>query len=131
MRHVRTSLATALGAISLLTAAAPAHAAWQELGCAPTDIRGARICLDRSTTDSSQARGRYINNSSYDLITQGLFYKQATSETIGCASATTRAGTTSQCLRTLPKGRWELDAHTWRGSQWFGLAQTAQFSFSF
>src|SRR4051794_5358263 len=119
MRRTRTLLATvvSLGALSLLAAAAPAQAAWQQIGCAPTDVRYGRICLDRSTTDSSQARGRYINNSAYDLTTSGFFYKQATSQTIGCASTVTRSGTTSTCLRPLPKGRWELGAYTWRGSE--------------
>jgi hypothetical protein len=106
-------------------------AGWQQLGCAPTDVRYARICFDRSTTDSSQARGRYINNSAYDLENFGFFYKQTTSQTITCASTVTRSGTTSTCTRTLPKGRWQLGAHTFYGGQDFGVALTDQFNFGF
>src|SRR3954470_18975963 len=120
-----------LGALSLLAAAAPAQAAWRQLGCAPTDVRYAHICLDRSTTNSSQARGRYVNNSAYDLDTAGFFYKQTTSQTIACASTVTRSGTTSTCLRTLPRGRWQLGAYTFYGGQYFGDALTDQFSFGF
>jgi uncharacterized heparinase superfamily protein len=133
MRRTRTLLAAvaSLGALSLFAAAAPAHAAWQQLGCAPTDVRYARICFDRSTTDSSQARGRYINNSGYDLETSGFFYKQTTSQTIACASTVTKSGTTSTCTRTLPKGRWQLGAYTFYGGQYLGVATTDQFNFGF
>ena len=133
MRRTRTLLAAvaSLGALSLLAAAAPAQAGWQQLGCAPTDVRYAHICFDRSTNDSSQARGRYVNNSAYDLETSGFFYKQTTSQTISCASTVTRAGTMSTCTRTLPKGRWQLGAYTWYGGQFFGTALTDQFNFGF
>ena len=133
MRRTRIFLAAvaSLGALSLLAAAAPAQAAWQQLGCAPTDVRSAHICLDRSTTDSNQARGRYVNNSGYDLENSGFFYKQTTSQTIGCASTVTRSGTVSSCTRTLPKGRWQLGAYTFYRGQYFGTALTDQFNYGF
>ena len=131
MRRPRTvlSIAAALGVLGLMAASTPAQAAWQQLGCAPTAVRYARICLYRSTTDSNMAQGRYINNSAFNLQTQGMFYRQDAVGNVGCALATTESGTTSTCTRTLPRGRYYLGAFTWKNGEYLGYTATDTFWF--
>jgi hypothetical protein len=133
MRRIRTVLAAVvvLGLVGLFATPAPAQAAWNKLGCAPAEVRGARICLYRDTADSNRAQGRYINNSSFDLKTQGVFWPVNSANTIGCAQAITESGTTSTCTRTLPRGRFYLGAYTWKGSEYLGFTATADFRFGF
>jgi hypothetical protein len=133
MRRTRTalSLALALGVVGLMAASAPAQAAWEQMGCAPTAVRSARICLYRSTTDSNMAQGRYINNSALNLQTQGIFFRQDAVGNVGCALATTKAGTTSTCTRTLPKGKYYLGAFTWINGSYLGFTATDTFRFGF
>jgi hypothetical protein len=131
MRRTRTALATvaALGLAGLLAGPTPAQAAWKKLGCAPTEVRGAKICLYRSTIYSGKAQGRYINHSGFNLKTQGTFYRQDAVGNQNCAVAITEAGTTSRCTRTLDRGTYYLGAHTWKGDTYLGFTATDEFRF--
>ncbi len=135
MPRIRTVLASAavaaFGIAGGLAAPAPAHAAWKKLGCAPTEVRGAKICLYRSTIYSGKAQGRYINHSSFNLKTQGTFYRQDAVGNQNCAVATTEAGTTSTCTRTLDRGTYYLGAFTWKGNDYLGFTATGEFRFGF
>jgi hypothetical protein len=134
MRRIRIALASASIAALVATAlvgAAPAAAKWKKLQCVPGEMTGTRVCLWRDTNDTNRARGRYINNSGVDLRTKGVFWRYNTSETIGCAEAITEAGTTSTCIRTLPRGTWYVGAYTWYGSEYVGFTATNEFRFGF
>lgn len=132
MRRTRTALASgiisALIVAGLLAAPAPASAAWKLLDCAPTPVRGAKICLYRDTQNSNQAQGRYINNSGIDLRTQGSFWRN-TGHEAGCSVSTTEAGTTSVCTRTLSRGRHYLLGSTAKGDEFLGFTATGSFAF--
>jgi hypothetical protein len=133
MPRIRTVLVSAsvaaLGVAGLLAAPAPAQAAWKKLGCTPAEVRGARICLFRDTANSNRAQGRYINHTGIDLKTKGVFWRENSTQTVGCATAITEAGTTSRCTRTLPSGKFYLGAYTWRGDSFIGFTATNAYRF--
>jgi hypothetical protein len=132
MRRTCTVLASvavaALGGAGLAT---PAQAKWKKLDCAPTVLRGAKICLYRGTKNTHRAQGRYINNSDLDVWTRGEFWPVNSHYDIPCATAMTEAHSTSRCTRTLEQGTYHLTGHTWRGGEYLGETVTANFRFGF
>ena len=135
MRRIRTVLASAaLGALAAtaLAGAAPAEAKWKKLECTPGPLTGTRVCLFRDTKNSYRAMGRYVNHSGQDLKTEGVFWRYNSSHTIGCATAITESGTTSQCIRTLDqRGTWYVGAYTWLGDEYLGFTATNPYRFGF
>ena len=86
--------------------AARATTTWHLIGCANTEISGAKICLYHSTGRTLQ--GRFVNGSSVDIKNQGGFY-DGDGHVFGCGYVTTKKHTTATCTRTVsPGGYWTL-----------------------
>jgi hypothetical protein len=134
MRRIRTALASAsiaaLAATSL-AGAAPAEAKWKKLECVPGQLSGTKLCFYRDTKNSSRAKGRFVNHSGVDLKTLGVFWRYNTTDTVGCAEAITESGTTSRCIRTLPRGNWYVGVYVWYRSEYVGFTATNPYRFGF
>ena len=118
-------------AAGALAIPASAQASWILQECRATELRGAKICLYRDNADNNLAQGRYINNSSIDLETNGVFKRRDRYQEIYCARTVTRAGTTSRCTRRLARGTYYLLANTWRRDQFLFSTFTRDYRFGF
>lgn len=134
MPRFRTVLASAavatVAATGLLAAPAPAQAEWKKLDCAPTDVRGARICIYRDKRITNFAMYKFINRSSLDLKHITRFWRNNSSTTVSCGGLTTTpAGRTKRCTSSLAPGRWYAAADTWKGDEYLGFTATDVFRF--
>ncbi len=133
MPRIRTVLASAavaaVAATGLLAAPAPAQAAWKKLDCAPTEVRGAKICIYRDKQITNLAMYKYVNRSSFNLKHITRFWRKNSSATYSCGQTTTRAGHTTTCLKSVAPGRYYGAADTWKGDAYLGFTATDTFRF--
>lgn len=134
MPRFRTVLASAavaaVAATGMLAAPAPAQAEWKKLDCAPTPVRGARICLYRDKQITNFAMYKFINRSSIDLKHITKFWRNNSATVVTCGGLTTTpAGRTKTCTASLAPGRWYAYADVWKGDEYLGDAVTDVFRF--
>jgi hypothetical protein len=133
-RSSNLSIVLASAAVAAVAATGPlaasAQAEWKKLGCAPTEVNGARICIYRDKQITNFAMYKFINHSSLDLKHITRFWRYNSSTVVTCGGlTTTTAGHTKTCTSSLAPGRWYAAADTWKGDEYLGFTATDVFRF--